>query len=189
VLGQRWGAGESSRKLRAQIQVVFQDPFSALSPRMTVLELVGEGLSVHAPNTSAADRQARVVAVLAEVGLSEDEFPGLLARFPHEFSGGQRQRIAIARALILNPRVLILDEPTSALDVSSQRQVVELLQQLQISKGLSYLLITHDMSVIKAMAHHVMVMKGGEVIEFASTQELIRNPKHAYTQLLLEASA
>jgi microcin C transport system ATP-binding protein len=189
VLGQRWGAGESSRKLRAQIQVVFQDPFSSLSPRMTVHELVGEGLIVHAPNMSAQERQERVVAVLAEVGLSDELFPGLLARFPHEFSGGQRQRIAIARALILNPKALILDEPTSALDVSSQRQVVELLQQLQTTKGLSYLLITHDMSVIKAMAHHVMVMKGGEVIEFASFQDLIREPKHAYTQLLLEASA
>ena len=118
----------------------------------------------------------------------EEQFPGLLNRYPHEFSGGQRQRLSIARALILSPKVLVLDEPTSALDVTSQRQVIELLQALQRAKGLSYLLITHDMSIIKAMAHNVLVMKDGLVVESGTVNEIIQAPKEAYTQLLVSAA-
>jgi len=122
------------------------------------------------------------------VGLFEEQFPGLLNRYPHEFSGGQRQRLSIARALILSSKVLVLDEPTSALDVTSQRQVIELLQALQRAKGLSYLLITHDMSIIKAMAHNVLVMKDGLVVESGTVNEIIQAPKEAYTQLLVSAA-
>ena len=174
--------------LRRAIQVVFQDPFSSLSPRMTVEEVVGEGLLVHEPGLNAAQRQTRVLAALNEVGMDEKQFPGLLARYPHEFSGGQRQRLAIARALIVEPRILVLDEPTSALDVSIQKQVLDLLQRLQREHGLSYLLITHDIDVIQAMAHHVIVLKDGEVVESGSIERITRAPASAYTRTLLEAS-
>jgi microcin C transport system ATP-binding protein len=151
--------------LRRAIQVVFQDPFSSLSPRMTVEEVVGEGLKLHQPDMNPLDRQRHVLAALTEVGLDEAQFPGLLARYPHEFSGGQRQRLAIARALIVKPRVLVLDEPTSALDVTIQKQVLDLLQRLQRDHGLSYLLISHDMDVVQAMAHQVLTVKDGHVVE------------------------
>ena len=174
--------------LRRAIQVVFQDPFSSLSPRMTVEEVVGEGLLVHETGLNTAQRQTRVLAALNEVGMDETQFPGLLARYPHEFSGGQRQRLAIARALIVEPRILVLDEPTSALDVSIQKQVLDLLQRLQRERGLSYLLITHDIDVIQAMAHHVMVLKDGVVVESGSIERVTRAPASAYTRTLLEAS-
>jgi len=174
--------------LRRAIQVVFQDPFSSLSPRMTVEEVVGEGLLVHAPDMNAVDRQLKVLAALREVGMDEDQFPGLLARYPHEFSGGQRQRVAIARALIVQPRMLVLDEPTSALDVSIQKQVLGLLQRLQRDLGLSYLLITHDIEVIQAMAHHVLVLKDGVVVESGTIDQLTRFPKSDYTRSLLASS-
>ena len=151
--------------LRKAVQVVFQDPFSSLSPRMTVEEVVGEGLQLHQPDTNPLDLQMQVLSALAEVGLDEGQFPGLLARYPHEFSGGQRQRIAIARALIVKPRVLVLDEPTSALDVTIQKQVLDLLQRLQRERGLSYVLISHDMDVVQAMAHQVLTLKDGHVVE------------------------
>ena len=155
----------TNQQLRRRVQVVFQDPFSSLSPRLTVEEIVGEGLKVHEPALSVAERRARVEAVLAEVGLADAQYPRLLERYPHEFSGGQRQRLAVARALIMQPQVLVLDEPTSALDVTIQQQVLGLLQRLQKEKGLSYLLITHDVDVIRAMAHDVLVMKDGAVLE------------------------
>jgi microcin C transport system ATP-binding protein len=188
VAGQPWGQSKAQDKaLRKHVQVVFQDPFSSLSPRMTVGELVGEGLLVHAPELSAEQRQAKVFAALAEVGLTEAQFAGLLNRYPHEFSGGQRQRLAIARALIVEPQLLVLDEPTSALDVTIQKQVLQLLQRLQRERGLSYLLITHDVDVIRAMAHHVLVMREGEIVESGSVQQILTSPQHAYTSLLVNA--
>jgi microcin C transport system ATP-binding protein len=175
--------------LRKTIQVVFQDPFSSLSPRMTVEEIVGEGLRIHAPTLSVAQRQVKVLQALDEVGLSQTQFPNLLQRYPHEFSGGQRQRIAIARALIIEPQILVLDEPTSALDVTIQKQVISLLQRLQKSHGLSYLLITHDVDVIRAMAHEVMVMKDGAIVEAGSVNAVLNAPQHPYTQRLVAAAS
>jgi microcin C transport system ATP-binding protein len=188
VTGQSWAHSKTQDKaLRKHVQVVFQDPFSSLSPRMTVGELVGEGLLVHAPDLNAEQRQIKVFAALAEVGLSEKQFAGLLNRYPHEFSGGQRQRLAIARALIVEPQLLVLDEPTSALDVTIQKQILQLLQKLQRERGLSYLLITHDVDVIRAMAHHVLVMRDGEIVESGSVQQIMASPQHAYTSLLVNA--
>lgn len=173
------------RPWRRHWQVVFQDPFSTLSPRLTIEHIVGEGLAVHEPGLDADERRRRLVQALADVGLPED----ILSRYPHEFSGGQRQRIAIARALVLRPRVLILDEPTSALDATVQRQVLQLLKQLQQQYGLAYLLITHDWRVIRALAHRVMVMKDGQVLESAPTAQLLQTPHHDYTRRLLQAAA
>ena len=179
----------ANQALRRQVQVVFQDPFSSLSPRLTVEEIVGEGLRVHDSALSTAERRTRVEAALDEVGLSEAQYPGLLARYPHEFSGGQRQRLAIARALIVQPRILVLDEPTSALDVTIQQQVLALLQRLQREKGLSYLLITHDVDVIRAMAHDVLVMKDGEIVETGPVAQVLDAPQHPYTQRLVAAAS
>ena len=197
IMGEAWPAGRAqsaeSKRLRQQAQVVFQDPFSSLSPRMTVEQIVGEGLSVHAPQLTEDQRRDRVVQALREVGLlpalSGEALAAWLQRYPHEFSGGQRQRIAIARALIVEPRVLVLDEPTSALDVTVQKQVIELLLGLQQARGLSYLLITHDVDVIWAMAHDVMVMQAGEVVESGPAEHVLRNPVHPYTRQLLSACA
>jgi microcin C transport system ATP-binding protein len=190
VFGQPWGQGRAADLLkRRQMQVVFQDPFSSLSPRMTVEEIVGEGLSVHASDLTPAAVCDKVVSALQEVGLHETQFPGLLQRYPHQFSGGQRQRIAIARALIVQPRVLVLDEPTSALDVTMAQQILQLLQRLQAEHGLAYLLITHDVDVIRAMAHHVVVMKDGRIVEQGSLQTVLDAPQQSYTRKLLAATA
>jgi microcin C transport system ATP-binding protein len=170
------------------MQVVFQDPFSSLSPRMTVEQIVGEGLTVHAPGLDVAARRTRALEALADVGLTEAQFPSLLDRYPHEFSGGQRQRLAIARALIVDPGLLVLDEPTSALDVTIQKQVLGLLQRLQRERGLSYLLITHDVEVIRAMAHKVIVMKDGAILESGSVDRVLDAPEHPYTQKLVAAA-
>ena len=170
------------RPLRAAMQVVFQDPYSSLSPRMTAGDIVGEGLEVHEPR--ARDREARVAQALTEVGLSPDMMP----RYPHEFSGGQRQRIAIARALVLKPRLLVLDEPTSALDVSVQAQVVELLRGLQARHGLAYLFVSHDLRVVRAMAHRIAVMKDGVIVEEGDAQALTDDPQQPYTKALMQAA-
>ncbi|MET3513349.1 microcin C transport system ATP-binding protein [Pseudacidovorax sp. 1753] len=189
VAGLAWRRGaRADRALRRQVQAVFQDPFSSLSPRMTVAQIVGEGMSVHAPELQAPQRHARVVQALAEVGLEEAQFPQLLSRYPHEFSGGQRQRIAIARALIVQPRLLVLDEPTSALDVTIQKQVLALLQRLQREQGLAYLLITHDVEVVQAMAHRVVVMKDGRIVEQGPVDAVLGAPVHAYTRQLVSAA-
>ena len=190
VVGRKWGPDSGrNRDIRRVVQVVFQDPFSSLSPRMTVEEIVGEGLLVHEPSLSLEQRRERVVRVLDEVGLAEAQFPGLLGRYPHEFSGGQRQRLAIARALIVEPQLLVLDEPTSALDVTIQQQVLRLLQRLQRERGLSYLLITHDVDVIWAMAHDVLVMKDGKVVESGRVDEVLQNPRDPYTRTLVAAAS
>lgn len=178
----------ANQALRRRVQVVFQDPFSALSPRLTVEEIVGEGLRVHAPQWDAAQRREQVLAALAAVGLHAEQFPGLLQRYPHAFSGGQRQRLAIARALMVQPQVLVLDEPTSALDARIQKQVLTLLQQLQQERGLAYLLITHDMDVVRAMAHTVLVMKEGVVVESGTVEAVLDAPQHPYTQALVQAT-
>jgi len=189
VSGRSWqGRAGADRPLRRAVQVVFQDPFSSLSPRLTVEEIVGEGLRVHAPVMPPAERSQRVGQALADVGLTQAAFPGLLGRYPHEFSGGQRQRIALARALIVQPELLVLDEPTSALDVTIQKQVLGLLQQLQRERGLAYLLITHDVDVVRAMAHEVLVLKDGAVVEAGAAAQVLSQPQHPYTQRLLAAA-
>ena len=176
--------------MRKQIQVVFQDPLSSLSPRLTIEQIVGEGLEIHEPQLDEAARRARVVEALLEVGLTEGgAAEPLLGRYPHEFSGGQRQRIAVARALIVKPKVVILDEPTSALDVTIQKQVLELLSFLQERHGLSYILVTHDIDVVRAMAHKVLVMKDSRIVESGGLEEILGNPRSPYTRTLIEAGA
>jgi len=171
------------KAIREQMQIVFQDPYGSLSPRMTIEEIVGEGLRVHHPNLEDAARREKIDAVLREVGLD----PSVAERYPHEFSGGQRQRVAIARALILEPKFLVLDEPTSALDVSVQAQVLNLLRQLQAKRSLTYLFISHNLSVVRYMADRVAIMYLGRVVEYAPVEELFSRPRHPYTRSLLEA--
>jgi len=171
------------RPLRRQMQVVFQDPFGSLSPRMSVADIVGEGLRIHGIG-DAESQQAAIIAALQEVGLD----PETRHRYPHEFSGGQRQRIAIARALVLKPALILLDEPTSALDRTVQRQVVELLRSLQQKYNLTYLFISHDLAVVKALSHQLMVIKQGQVVEQGEAETVFATPQHPYTRQLLEAA-
>ncbi|WP_144940315.1 ABC transporter ATP-binding protein [Pseudomonas alabamensis] len=171
------------RPLRRQMQVVFQDPFGSLSPRMSVADIVGEGLRIHGIG-DAESQQAAIIAALQEVGLD----PETRHRYPHEFSGGQRQRIAIARALVLKPALILLDEPTSALDRTVQRQVVELLRSLQQKYNLTYLFISHDLAVVKALSHQLMVIRQGQVVEQGEAETVFAAPQHPYTRQLLEAA-
>ena len=172
------------RGLRRRIQVVFQDPFSSLSPRMTIGRILEEGLWIHRLEATSEGRRKRAASILEEVGLSADH----LDRYPHQFSGGQRQRIAIARAMILKPDLLILDEPTSALDLSVQAQILKLLRTLQTRHGLSFLFISHDLRVVRALSQEVMVMWQGQVVEQGPTQQVFDHPQHPYTQKLLAAA-
>lgn len=187
-----WRGANSAgrRELRRKIQVVFQDPLSSLSPRLTIETIVGEGLEIHEPALSNARRRDRVIQALEDVGLSENgEVAPLLERYPHEFSGGQRQRIAIARALIVKPRIVVLDEPTSALDVTIQKQVLELLAELQRKYGLSYILVTHDIDVVRAMAHRVLVMKDSGVVESGTLDDILTRGRSDYTRMLVQAGS
>ena len=171
------------RPLRREIQIVFQDPFGSLSPRMSIAEIIGEGLTIH-DKGNEKQHERLVIDVLKEVGLD----PDTRHRYPHEFSGGQRQRVAIARALILKPKLIILDEPTSALDRTVQAQIVDLLRSLQLKHQLSYIFISHDLAVVKALSHEIIVMKEGQVVEQGSADLIFKQPQHQYTQALLEAA-
>ncbi|HTV77140.1 MAG TPA: dipeptide ABC transporter ATP-binding protein [Steroidobacteraceae bacterium] len=176
------------QRVRRRIQVVFQDPFASLNPRMTIAQILEEGLLWHMPALLPRQRRERMLGVLGEVGLAMPaDAEDVLDRYPHQFSGGQRQRIAIARAVVIEPEILILDEPTSALDVSVQKQVLALLSALQRRYRMSYIFISHDLAVIRAMAHRILVMKDGEVVEQGACETLLRNPREPYTRTLLQA--
>lgn len=175
--------GRRLRAFRRHLQIVFQDPYSSLPPHLTVQAILAEGLLLHFPMLTSSERQARIEAMMADVGLDLD----MLSRYPHAFSGGQRQRIALARALVLQPSVLVFDEPTSALDVSTQAQIIRLLQDLQRKYGLSYIFISHDLAVVAALAHRVAVVQAGSVVECGEAQQIFQHPQHAYTQALVSA--
>lgn len=172
------------RPLRREMQIVFQDPYGSLSPRMSIEQIIAEGLEIHKLASSEEQKEKMVIQALTEVGLD----PETRHRYPHEFSGGQRQRICIARALVLKPKLIVLDEPTSALDRSVQSEVIDLLKELQLKHGLSYLFISHDLAVVKAISHEVLVMKDGEIIEQNTAEELFKNPSEPYTQKLIKAA-
>ncbi|MDX1433294.1 MAG: ABC transporter ATP-binding protein [Gammaproteobacteria bacterium] len=172
------------RPLRSAMQVVFQDPYGSLSPRLSVAQIIGEGLEVHGHGAGDGEREALIVAALEEVGLE----PEMLQRYPHEFSGGQRQRIAIARAMVLKPRFVVLDEPTSALDMSVQAQIVELLRELQARHGLAYLFISHDLKVVRALSDELVVMRDGRVVEHGAAERIFAAPREAYTRALMAAA-
>lgn len=178
----QWSTKEL-RNLRKDMQIVFQDPFGSLSPRMTCAQIIAEGLAIHKIDQHRAPREL-VAEVMAEVGLD----PATMDRYPHEFSGGQRQRIAIARAMVLRPKLVVLDEPTSALDMTVQVQIVELLRDLQKRYGLTYLFISHDLNVVRAMSHQVVVMKQGDIVEAGAAEALFENPQMDYTRQLLAAA-
>ncbi len=175
---------EQLKPLKSQMQVVFQDPFGSLSPRLTIGEIVGEGLQVHRPQLSKKERLAKVAAMLTEVALD----PSIINRYPHEFSGGQRQRIAIARAVILEPKFVLLDEPTSALDRSIQVKVVELLRDLQKKYGLSYIFISHDLAVVRALSDQLLVMNAGKVVERGNSEDIFTNAQNPYTRKLIASA-
>jgi microcin C transport system ATP-binding protein len=172
------------RPLRKDMQIVFQDPYGSLSPRLSVGQIIEEGLTIQAPELDYDERRLRVGAALKEVGLD----PDAQDRYPHEFSGGQRQRIAIARAMVLQPKFVMLDEPTSALDMSVQAQIVDLLRDLQKKHNLAYLFISHDLKVIRALCNHVIVMKNGKAVEEGPADRIFSHPQEPYTKALLAAA-
>jgi len=181
ILGLR---GRALHEIRREIQMVFQDPFASLNPRMSVRQIIEEGLIVNGLGATSRERVERVRQALRDAGLPDT----VLNRFPHEFSGGQRQRIAIARAIALEPEFILLDEPTSALDLSVQAQIIELLRKLQDEKGLSYLFISHDLKVVRALCHRVMVMQHGRIVEEGPVEEVLTNPKTEYASRLIRAA-
>jgi len=172
------------RELRQRMQIVFQDPFGSLSPRMSIQQIVEEGLRVHQPELSERERNQKVAQVIDEVGIEQSS----LQRFPHEFSGGQRQRIAIARAMVLKPELVVLDEPTSALDMSVQAQIVDLLRDLQSRYQLAYIFISHDLKVVRALSDEIIVMKQGKVVEHGDAEQIVTAPSEQYTQQLMSAA-
>lgn len=175
----------NEKDFRKNVQVVFQDPYNSLNPRMTIGEIVGEGIKVHFPKLTKEERQKKVLSVLGAVGLKDED---ILKQYPHEFSGGQRQRIAIARALAVEPKIMILDEPTSALDVTVQAAIIRLLKKIQKETGIAYLFISHDMRAIRAIAHEVAVMHKGVIVEQGVTNEIFNHPKSAYAKELINAA-
>jgi len=172
------------RPLRHEMQIVFQDPYSSLSPRMSVARIIGEGLEIHGQGGTEDERRKLIDDTLVEVGLE----PSMAERYPHELSGGQRQRVAIARALVLKPKFVVLDEPTSALDMSVQAQIVDLLRELQAKHDLAYMFISHDLKVVRAMADDLIVMKDGKVVEQGPAEKIFQGPEHPYTRALLAAA-
>ena len=166
------------------MQLVFQDPYSSLNPRMRISQIIEEGLLVHYPEKTQGEREAEIDQILKEVGLPVD----IKERYPHEFSGGQRQRISIARAMVLKPKLVVLDEPTSALDLSVQSQIIELLKHFQKERGISYLFISHDLRVVRAIAQNLIVMKDGKIVEQGATAEIFAKPAHEYTKTLIDAA-
>lgn len=175
---------EEINRFSKDLQIVFQDPYNSLNPRMNIAQIIGEGLAVHYPELSSDKRMCLIKKIVQDVELGEE----ILLKYPHEFSGGQRQRIALARTLILNPRIIILDEPTSALDMTVQAQIINLLKDLQQKYKLSYIFISHDMNAVRAISHKVMVMKDGKIVETGKTDDIFNHPRHTYTKQLIKAS-
>ena len=166
------------------MQIIFQDPYNSLNPRMNILEIVGEGLKVHQKDLNNKEIEEKVALMIKKVGLQEES----LYKYPHEFSGGERQRIAIARAMILEPKLVVLDEPTSALDVTIQQQIIKLLKDLQQKMNMTYIFISHDMRAVKAISDRIVVMKDGKIVETGKTDDILRHPQKDYTKALINAS-
>jgi microcin C transport system ATP-binding protein len=175
--------GRNLKFLRRDIQMIFQDPYGSLSPRMTIGQIISEGLVIHS-SLSSSEIEKKVLAILIEVGLETS----MVSRYPHEFSGGQRQRIAIARSMILKPKLVILDEPTSALDKTVQVQIVKLLRDLQQKYGLAYIFISHDLKVVRALSHNVIVMNNGDIVETGEGVKIFNSPESPYTKSLINAA-